>query len=87
MCFVLAPVPSSLCRSCSNARSDFLSDADANGFTDMAAFFTAGLITLGISIPFIFAHTQVITSTAAIMAFSGGALVYTAILSFQRSVM
>lgn len=81
--FVLAPLPNWICGRCSNP-DDFVdsSAGGGNAIVDFGRFCTGFLVTMGVVLPVILAHSHIITFTAMIMSTVGGVLIYGTIISF-----
>ncbi|KAI3626911.1 VPS55 [Malassezia furfur] len=71
--FVLAPAPNALFGGLAGA--DSFSDFN-NAYIDFGNFLTGALVTTGIAVPVLLAHTGIITIAAAGMSLAGGLLIY-----------
>ncbi|GFZ51003.1 hypothetical protein JCM24511_08761 [Saitozyma sp. JCM 24511] len=79
--FVLAPVPNSICYRC--ARADELSPEYNSAYIDFGRFLTGMLVTTGLSLPLLLAHSALIQPAACWMSIAGGGLVYGTILVYS----
>jgi len=80
--YVLAPVPNWVCGRCANP-DDFASEGGGNAIIDFGKFVTGFLVTMGIALPVILAHSHIIAIPAMIMCIIGGLLIYGTIISFS----
>ncbi|WWC95196.1 hypothetical protein V866_002052 [Kwoniella sp. B9012] len=79
--FVLAPLPNSICARCS--RADDLSPEYNSAYVDFGRFLTGMLVTTGLSLPVLLAHSKLIQPAACWMSIAGGGLVYGTILVYS----
>jgi len=79
--YVLAPIPNWVCGRCANP-DDFASEGGGNAIIDFGKFVTGFLVTMGIALPIILAHSEIITVGATVMCIIGGLLIYGTIISF-----
>ncbi|SPO00776.1 probable VPS55 - involved in late endosome to vacuole trafficking [Cephalotrichum gorgonifer] len=77
--FVLAPVPNWVCGHCANP-DDFESSGSA--VLDLGKFCTGFLVVMGIALPVVLEHAELIRTEAMIMSIAGGLLIYGTIISF-----
>jgi len=80
--YVLAPIPNWVCSRCANP-DDFASEGGGNAIVDFGKFVTGFLVTMGIALPVILAHSHIIMIPAMIMCIIGGLLIYGTIISFS----
>ncbi|KAL1840720.1 hypothetical protein VTJ49DRAFT_160 [Mycothermus thermophilus] len=78
--YVLAPVPNWICGHCANP-DDFVESAGA-AVLDLGRFCTGFLVVMGIALPIVLAHSNLISVPAMIMSVVGGLLIYGTIISF-----
>ncbi|KAK3308639.1 vacuolar protein sorting 55 [Chaetomium strumarium] len=78
--YVLAPVPNWICSHCANP-DDFVESSGA-AVLDLGRFCTGFLVVMGIALPVILAHSNLISIPAMIMSVIGGLLIYGTIISF-----
>ncbi|KAK0720667.1 vacuolar protein sorting 55 [Lasiosphaeris hirsuta] len=78
--YVLAPVPNWICSHCANP-DDFVESSGA-AVLDLGRFCTGFLVVMGLALPVILAHSQIIEVPAMIMSVIGGLLIYGTIISF-----
>ncbi|KAL2021205.1 hypothetical protein VTK56DRAFT_7392 [Thermocarpiscus australiensis] len=78
--YVLAPVPNWICGHCANP-DDFVESSGA-AVLDLGRFCTGFLVVMGIALPVVFAHSNLITIPAMVMSVIGGLLIYGTIISF-----
>lgn len=87
--YLLAPFPNLIQ---SHTKSDFsstsfdMNDSPKSG-SELSFFVTSLLITSGFGLPFVLAHTNVITWTAMELSFVGGVLIYGTILGYTTHFM
>ncbi|KAI1003845.1 hypothetical protein K3495_g4368 [Podosphaera aphanis] len=79
--YVLAPLPNWLCGRCANP-DDFISDRSGNAVLDLGKFCTGFLVLMGVALPALLAHSDIIKWYAAIMSMVGGVLIYGTIITF-----
>lgn len=77
--YVLAPLPNWICGRCSNP-DDFESSGTA--VLDLGRFCTGSLVVMGIALPIVLTHSNLISIGAMLMSVSGGLLIYGTIISF-----
>lgn len=78
--YVLAPVPNWICGRCANP-DDFV-ESSGNAVVDFGRFCTGFFVLMGIALPALLAHSQIIVLPAMIMSIIGGLLIYGTIISF-----
>ncbi|KAG5970897.1 hypothetical protein E4U55_001420 [Claviceps digitariae] len=78
--YVIAPIPNWICSRCANP-DDFVESSGA-AVLDLGRFFTGFLVVMGIALPVILAHSDLIRVEAMIMSIVGGLLIYGTIISF-----
>jgi len=78
--YVLAPVPNWLCGRAAT-HDDFM-DGGGTGVVDLGRFMTGFFVVMGIALPAMFAHCDLITPAAMVMSIIGGLLIYGTIMSF-----
>ncbi|KAL2152014.1 hypothetical protein VTH82DRAFT_5198 [Thermothelomyces myriococcoides] len=78
--YVLAPVPNWICGHCANP-DDFVESSGA-AVLDLGRFCTGFLVVMGIALPVVLAHSNLISTPAMIMSIVGGLLIYGTIISF-----
>jgi len=78
--YILAPIPNWLCNRAAS-HDDFI-DGSGSSLVDLGRFLTAILVAMGIAMPVMFAHCELIKSAAMIMSIIGGLLIYGTIISF-----
>lgn len=78
--FVLAPLPNWICGRCANP-DDFV-ESSGNAVVDFGRFCTGFLVVMGIVLPVVLAHSELIRIPAMIMSITGGLLIYGTIISF-----
>jgi hypothetical protein len=78
--YVLAPVPNWICSHCANP-DDFVESSGA-AVLDLGRFCTGFLVVMGLALPVILAHAEIIRVPAMIMSVIGGLLIYGTIISF-----
>ncbi|RPA87522.1 vacuolar protein sorting 55 [Ascobolus immersus RN42] len=79
--YVLAPLPNAIAGRCSQP-DDILGDGNGGGIVDFGRFMTGFLVVMGVALPVLFAHCQLITVAAMFMSIIGGLLIYGTIISF-----
>jgi hypothetical protein len=79
--YVLAPFPNWVCSRCANP-DDFMEPGSSNAVIDFGRFCTGFLVVMGIALPAILAHSEIIRIPAMIMSIVGGLLIYGTIISF-----
>ncbi|AEO62832.1 a5622113-9b3d-44ab-9874-58e4337514d8 [Thermothielavioides terrestris] len=78
--YVLAPVPNWICSHCANP-DDFVESSGA-AVLDLGRFCTGFLVVMGIALPVLLAHSNIISIPAMVMSVIGGLLIYGTIISF-----
>jgi len=78
--YVLAPLPNWICGRCANP-DDFV-ESSGNAVVDFGKFCTGFLVVMGIALPAVLAHSNIITFPAMVMSIVGGLLIYGTIVSF-----
>ncbi|KAJ4389363.1 Vacuolar protein sorting-associated protein 55 [Gnomoniopsis sp. IMI 355080] len=78
--FVLAPLPNWVCGQFSNP-DDFV-ESSGSSLLDLGRFCTGFLVVMGIALPVVFAHSDMISTGALVMSVAGGLLIYGTIISF-----
>lgn len=79
--YVLAPIPNWICGRCANP-DDFV-DSSSTAIVDLGRFCTGFLVVMGIALPVILAHSNLISIGAMAMSIVGGLLIYGTIISFS----
>jgi len=79
--YVLAPLPNWICGRCANP-DDFV-ESSGNAVVDFGKFCTGFLVLMGIALPAVLAHSELIRISAMIMSIAGGLLIYGTIISFS----
>ncbi|KAI1765927.1 vacuolar protein sorting 55 [Hypoxylon sp. FL1150] len=79
--YVLAPVPNWIAGRVSNP-DDFVESAGGSGVLDLGRFCTGFLFVMGIALPAVLAHSNLINIPAMVMSIIGGLLIYGTIVSF-----
>ncbi|KAJ6259724.1 Vacuolar protein-sorting-associated protein [Drechslerella dactyloides] len=82
--YLFAPLPNAICsRYASSYNDDFMdSGSSASGVLDLGRFLTGFLVTMGIALPAVLAHADVIQWGAMAMSIIGGLLIYGTIIAF-----
>ncbi|KAH8761358.1 vacuolar protein sorting 55, partial [Hyaloscypha finlandica] len=78
--YVLAPLPNWICGRCANP-DDFV-ESSSNAVVDFGRFCTGFLVLMGVALPALLAHSELIRWAAALMSITGGALIYGTIIAF-----
>ncbi|PMD28492.1 vacuolar protein sorting 55 [Hyaloscypha hepaticicola] len=78
--YVLAPLPNWICGRCANP-DDFV-ESSSNAVVDFGRFCTGFLILMGVALPALLAHSEIIRWAAALMSITGGVLIYGTIIAF-----
>jgi len=78
--YVIAPLPNWICGRCANP-DDFV-ESSGNAIIDFGRFCTGFLVLMGIALPAVLAHSQIIEFPAMVMSIIGGLLIYGTIISF-----
>ncbi|OAA41710.1 Vacuolar protein sorting 55 superfamily [Metarhizium rileyi] len=79
--YVVAPLPNWICSRCANP-DDFVESSGA-AVLDLGRFFTGFLVVMGMALPVVLAHSDLIRVEAMIMSIVGGLLIYGTIISFS----
>ncbi|KAH8772582.1 vacuolar protein sorting 55 [Diaporthe sp. PMI_573] len=78
--YVIAPLPNWICGRCANP-DDFVESSGA-GVMDLGRFCTGFMVVMGIALPIVLAHSNLISVGAMVMSVTGGLLIYGTIISF-----
>jgi len=78
--YVIAPIPNWICSRVSNP-DDFV-ESSGNAVLDLGRFITGFFVVMGIALPAVLAHAQMIDMGAMVMCIVGGLLIYGTIISF-----
>ncbi|TQN72576.1 Vacuolar protein sorting-associated protein 55 [Colletotrichum shisoi] len=78
--YVLAPIPNWICSRCANP-DDFVEGSGA-AVLDLGRFCTGFLVVMGLALPVVLAHSNLIQIEAMVMSIIGGLLIYGTIISF-----
>jgi len=78
--YVLAPLPNWVCGRCANP-DDFV-ESSSNALVDFGRFCTGFLVLMGVALPALLAHSEIIRWMAAVMSIVGGVLIYGTIIAF-----
>jgi len=79
--YILAPLPNWIAGRCANP-DDFSLEGGSNAVVDFGRFATGFLCIMGVALPAVLAHSQIITVPAMVMSIIGGVLIYGTIISF-----
>ncbi|KAI4215184.1 MAG: hypothetical protein LQ351_002499 [Letrouitia transgressa] len=79
--YVIAPLPNWICARCSNP-DDFMDSGNSGAVADFGRFLTGFLVVMGIALPALLAHCDLIRTSAMAMSIVGGLLIYGTIISF-----
>ncbi|KAL8743751.1 MAG: hypothetical protein Q9190_003930 [Brigantiaea leucoxantha] len=79
--YVIAPLPNWICSRCSNP-DDFMDSGNSGAVIDFGRFVTGFLVVMGIALPALLAHCDLIRASAMAMSIIGGLLIYATIISF-----
>ncbi|EON96663.1 putative vacuolar protein sorting 55 superfamily protein [Phaeoacremonium minimum UCRPA7] len=79
--YVLAPLPNWICGRCANP-DDFV-ESSGSAIVDFGRFCTGFLVVMGIALPVVLAHSNLIEIGAMVMSIAGGLLIYGTIISFS----
>ncbi|KAJ9131081.1 hypothetical protein NKR23_g11869 [Pleurostoma richardsiae] len=79
--YVIAPLPNWICGRCANP-DDFVDNSAGSAIVDLGRFCTGFLVIMGIALPVVLAHSNLIQIGAMIMSIVGGLLIYGTIISF-----
>ena len=78
--YVIAPLPNWICSRLSNP-DDFM-ESSSSAVIDFGRFMTGFLVVMGVALPVLLAHCNLIVPPAMIMSIIGGLLIYGTIISF-----
>ncbi|CEJ89847.1 Putative Vacuolar protein sorting 55 [[Torrubiella] hemipterigena] len=78
--YIIAPIPNWICSRCANP-DDFVESSGA-AVLDLGRFFTGFFVLMGMALPVVLAHSEIIRVEAMIMSIVGGLLIYGTIISF-----
>ncbi|KAL3426996.1 vacuolar protein sorting 55 [Phlyctema vagabunda] len=78
--YVIAPLPNWICGRCANP-DDFV-ESSGNAVVDFGKFCTGFLVLMGVALPAVLAHSNIIQFPAMVMSIIGGLLIYGTIISF-----
>ncbi|PHH59085.1 hypothetical protein CDD81_3810 [Ophiocordyceps australis] len=78
--YIIAPVPNWICSRCANP-DDFVESSGA-AVVDLGRFLTGFFVVMGIALPVVLAHSDLIRVEAMIMSIIGGLLIYGTVISF-----
>jgi len=78
--FIIAPIPNWLCGRA--ATNDEFMEGAGTGIVDLGRFLTGFFVVMGIALPAVFAHCEIITTAAMMMSIIGGLLIYGTIITF-----
>ncbi|PHH74469.1 hypothetical protein CDD82_4915 [Ophiocordyceps australis] len=78
--YVIAPIPNWICSRCANP-DDFVESSGA-AVVDLGRFLTGFFVVMGIALPIVLAHSDLIRVEAMIMSIIGGLLIYGTVISF-----
>ncbi|MCJ1331185.1 Vacuolar protein sorting-associated protein 55 [Thelotrema lepadinum] len=78
--YVVAPLPNFICGRCANP-DDFMESA-GNAIVDFGRWLTGFFVVMGIALPVLFQHSDLITIQATAMSIIGGLLIYGTIIAF-----
>ncbi|KAK2608407.1 Vacuolar protein sorting-associated protein 55 [Conoideocrella luteorostrata] len=79
--YVIAPLPNWICSRCSNP-DDFV-ESSGSSVLDLGRFLTGFLVVMGMALPVVLAHSDLIRVEAMVMSILGGLLIYGTIISFS----
>ncbi|KID94183.1 Vacuolar protein sorting 55 superfamily, partial [Metarhizium majus ARSEF 297] len=79
--YVVAPLPNWICSRCANP-DDFVESSGA-AVLDLGRFLTGFLVVMGMALPVVLAHSDLIRVEAMVMSIVGGLLIYGTIISFS----
>ncbi|KAI9843032.1 MAG: Vacuolar protein sorting-associated protein 55 [Sclerophora amabilis] len=79
--YVVAPLPNWICGRASNP-DDFMENS-GSAIVDFGRFCTGFLVVMGIALPVLLAHVEIIRYSAMVMSIIGGLLIYATIISFK----
>ncbi|KAF4511231.1 hypothetical protein G6O67_003048 [Ophiocordyceps sinensis] len=80
--FAVAPLPNWICGRCANP-DDFVESSGGVAVLDLGRFLTGFFVVMGIALPVVLAHSDLIRVEAMIMSIVGGLLIYGTIISFS----
>ncbi|KAK3115083.1 Vacuolar protein sorting-associated protein 55 [Teratosphaeriaceae sp. CCFEE 6253] len=78
--YVIAPIPNWLCGKASS-QDDFM-DTGSSSIVELGRFMTGFLVVMGVALPVVLAHCDLIRVEAMVMSIVGGLLIYGTIISF-----
>ncbi|KXL42715.1 hypothetical protein M433DRAFT_131241 [Acidomyces richmondensis BFW] len=78
--YVIAPIPNWLCGR-AQSQDDFM-ESGSNSIVELGRFMTGFLVVMGVALPIVLAHSDMIRIEAMIMSIIGGLLIYGTIISF-----
>ncbi|KAK0254208.1 Vacuolar protein sorting-associated protein 55 [Friedmanniomyces endolithicus] len=78
--YVVAPIPNWLCGRASS-QDDFM-DSGSSSIVELGRFMTGFLVVMGVALPVVLAHCDLIRPEAMVMSIVGGLLIYGTIISF-----
>ncbi|KAI9762841.1 MAG: Vacuolar protein sorting-associated protein 55 [Chaenotheca gracillima] len=79
--YVVAPLPNWICGRAANP-DDFMENS-GNAIIDFGRFCTGFFVVMGIALPALLAHCELIRYPAMVMSIIGGLLIYGTIISFK----
>ncbi|KID91983.1 Vacuolar protein sorting 55 superfamily [Metarhizium guizhouense ARSEF 977] len=79
--YIVAPLPNWICSRCANP-DDFVESSGA-AVLDLGRFLTGFLVVMGMALPVVLAHSDLIRVEAMVMSIVGGLLIYGTIISFS----
>ncbi|TPX10901.1 uncharacterized protein E0L32_008107 [Thyridium curvatum] len=79
--YVIAPLPNWICSRVSNP-DDFVESGSSSAVLDLGRFLTGFFVVMGIALPIVLAHSNLIQIGAMVMSVVGGLLIYGTIISF-----
>ncbi|KAK3049546.1 Vacuolar protein sorting-associated protein 55 [Extremus antarcticus] len=79
--YCIAPIPNWLCGKASN-QDDFTDSGSGNSVVELGRFVTGFLVVMGVALPVVLAHCDLIRPEAMVMSIVGGLLIYGTIISF-----
>ncbi|EMC96164.1 hypothetical protein BAUCODRAFT_465102 [Baudoinia panamericana UAMH 10762] len=80
--YVLAPIPNWICGRWSTSDDFMDSGSGGGGVVELGRFFTGFLVVMGVALPVVLAHCDLIRIEAMVMSIIGGLLIYGTIISF-----
>ncbi|GAB7365432.1 hypothetical protein MBLNU230_g6508t1 [Neophaeotheca triangularis] len=78
--YVLAPVPNWICGK-AGGQDDFM-DSGSSSVVELGRFMTGFMVVMGVALPVVLAHCDLIRVEAMVMSIIGGLLIYSTIISF-----